>query len=60
LFILAVLLLVGNALVNDVRYYLAKFAGGPNPYEWSGALMVAAIILAGIPAYDLWTRNSKQ
>jgi amino acid transporter len=59
LFILAVLLLVGNALVNDVRYYLARFAGGANPYEWSGALMVAAIILAGIPAYYLWTRNSK-
>jgi amino acid transporter len=60
LFILAVLLLVGNALVNDVRYYLAKFAGGPNPYEWSGALMVAAIILAGIPAYYLWTSRSRQ
>jgi basic amino acid/polyamine antiporter, APA family len=60
LFILAVLVLVGNALVGDVRYYLAKFAGGPNPHEWSGALMVAAIILAGIPAYYLWTRNSRQ
>ncbi|MFL6214778.1 MAG: APC family permease [Blastocatellia bacterium] len=60
LFILAVLLLVGNALVNDIRYYLARFAGGPNPHEWSGALMVAAIILAGIPAYYLWTRSSRQ
>ncbi|HEY9233281.1 MAG TPA: amino acid permease [Blastocatellia bacterium] len=60
LFILAVLVLVGNALVGDVRYYLAKFAGGPNPHEWSGALMVAAIILAGIPAYYLWTRSRKQ
>ena len=60
LFILAVLLLVGNALVGDIRYYLAKWAGGPNPHEWSGALMVAAIILAGIPAYYLWTKNSRQ
>lgn len=54
LFILAVLFLIGNALLNDIRYYAAKFAGGPNPYEWSGALMVAAIILAGIPVYYIW------
>jgi amino acid transporter len=60
LFILAVLLLVCNALVGDIRYYLAKLAGGPNPHEWSGALMVAAIILAGIPAYYIWTKNSRQ
>jgi basic amino acid/polyamine antiporter, APA family len=60
LFILAVLLLVGNALVGDIRYYLARLAGGPNPHEWSGALMVAAIILAGIPAYYIWTKNSRQ
>lgn len=60
LFILAVLLLISNALINDLRYYAAKFAGGPNPYEWSGALMVAGIILAGIPVYYLWTRNHRQ
>ena len=60
LFILAVMLLIGNALVNDIRYYLAKMAGGPNPHEWSGALMVAVIILAGIPVYYLWTRLRKQ
>jgi len=60
LFILAVLLLVGNALVSDIRYYLAKMAGGPNPHEGSGALMVAAIILAGIPAYYLWEKRSRQ
>jgi Amino acid transporters len=60
LFILAVLLLVGNALVGDIRYYLVRLAGGPNPHEWSGALMVAAIILAGIPAYYIWTKNSRQ
>jgi APA family basic amino acid/polyamine antiporter len=56
LFILAVMLLIGNALVSDIRYYLAKFAGGPNPHEWSGALMVAAIILAGIPVYYIWVK----
>lgn len=60
LFILAVLLLVGNALVSDIRYYLAKLAGGPNPHEWSGALMVALIILVGIPAYYLWTRSARR
>jgi len=54
LFILAVMWLIGNALVGDIRYYAAKLAGGPNPHEWSGALMMAAIILAGIPAYYLW------
>jgi len=54
LFILAVLFLIGNALLNDIRYYVAKFGGGPNPFEWSGALMVAAIILAGIPVYYIW------
>jgi amino acid transporter len=56
LFILAVLLLVGNALWSDVRYYAARFAGGPNPHEWSGALMVFTIVLAGIPAYFIWKR----
>jgi APA family basic amino acid/polyamine antiporter len=54
LFILAVSLLLGNALLGDIRYYGAKFAGGPNPHEWSGALMVFAIILAGIPVYYIW------
>ena len=56
LFILAVALLVGNALLGDIRYYGAKLAGGPNPYEWSGALMVFAIILAGIPVYYVWKK----
>ncbi len=65
LFILAVLFLIGNALLNDIRYYIAQFAGGPNPYEWSGALMVAGIILAGIPVYYIWKaprsgRNDKR
>jgi hypothetical protein len=39
-----------------LRYYAARFAGGPNPYEWSGALMVFTIVLAGIPAYFIWKR----
>ncbi len=56
LFILAVLFLVGNALWSDLRYYAARVAGGPNPHEWSGALMVFAIVLAGIPAYFIWKR----
>ena len=60
LFILAVLFLVGNALVGDVRYYLAKFTGNADPQTWSGALIIAAIILAGIPAYYLWTRTRRQ
>src|SRR6185369_18029101 len=60
LFILAVLLLVGNALVGDIRYYLAMMTGDASAHEWSGALMVAAIVLAGIPAYYIWTKNRRQ
>jgi len=61
LFILAVAILLGNALLGDIRYYSAKLAGEPNPTEWSGALMVFAIILAGIPAYYIWkaTRSKR-
>lgn len=58
LFILAVALLLGNALQNDIRYYAAKLSGGQNPYEWSGALMVFGIILAGIPAYYIWQKTA--
>jgi len=62
LFILAVILLVGNALVEDLThglrdnfsYYRALFTGGALPYESSGALLVFAIVLAGIPAYFIW------
>jgi APA family basic amino acid/polyamine antiporter len=54
LFIIAVMLLIGNALFGDIRYYSASFSGGENPYEWSGALLVFAIVLAGIPAYYIW------
>ncbi|MFY9554026.1 MAG: amino acid permease [Blastocatellia bacterium] len=62
LFILAVFLLIGNALVEDLRhgfrdnfsYYRALFTGNALPYESSGALMVFAIVLAGIPAYYIW------
>jgi len=62
LFILAVILLVGNALVEDLRhalgdnfsYYRALFTGSKLPYDSSGALLVFAIVLAGIPAYFVW------
>ncbi|HEY3137104.1 MAG TPA: amino acid permease [Blastocatellia bacterium] len=62
LFILAVILLIGNALVEDLRnglrdnfsYYRALFGGHTLPYESSGALLVLVIVLAGIPAYFIW------
>ena len=62
LFILAVILLIGNALVDDLghglrdnfSYYRALFTGSALPYESSGALLVFAIVLAGIPAYFIW------
>jgi len=63
LFILAVLWLIGNAFVEDLRhalrdgfgYYRALFTGAALPYESSGALLVFVIVLAGIPAYYIWT-----
>jgi amino acid transporter len=63
LFILAVLWLIGNAFIEDLRhalgdgfgYYRALFTGGTLPYESSGALLVFVIVLAGIPAYYIWT-----
>jgi amino acid transporter len=62
LFILAVIFLIGNALIEDLRnglrdsfgYYRALFGGHPLPYESSGALLVLVIVLAGIPAYFIW------
>ncbi len=62
LFILAVLFLVGNALVEDLghglrdgfSYYRALFTGSTLPYESSGALLVLVIVLAGIPAFFVW------
>jgi amino acid transporter len=62
LFILAVILLIGNALIEDLNhglrdnfsYYRALFTGGKLPYDSSGALLVFTIVLAGIPAYFLW------
>jgi hypothetical protein len=57
-----VILLIGNALIEDLvhgmrdnfSYYRALFTGSSLPYESSGALLVFAIVLAGIPAYFLW------
>lgn len=65
LFIIAVILLIGNALVEDVTnglrdnfsYYRALFTGSALPYESSGALLVFAIVLAGIPAYLIWNAS---
>jgi amino acid transporter len=54
LFILAVMFLLGNALVDDVRYYSALLSGVDSPAPGSGALIVFAIILLGIPAYLIW------
>ncbi|HXG91824.1 MAG TPA: amino acid permease [Blastocatellia bacterium] len=63
LFILAVLFLVGNALIDDLKnlhYYASflkwAFAGGAAPTGTPGALLVFAIILTGIPAYFIWQR----
>lgn len=59
LFVIAVLLLFGNALLNDVRYYAAQVSGGPNRHDWSGALIVLAVVLLGIPAYYTWRRFAR-
>ncbi|HXG66871.1 MAG TPA: amino acid permease, partial [Blastocatellia bacterium] len=48
LFILAATFLLGNALWDDVKYYGGLKDAG------SGALMVFAIVLAGVPAYFIW------
>jgi len=62
MFILAVILLVGNAVIEDLGhatrdsfgYYRALFTGSELPYDSSGALLVFTIVLAGIPAYFIW------
>lgn len=56
LFILAVMFLLGNALKTDITYYYELLATGSSTAEWSGALMVAAIVLTGIPAYYIWQK----
>jgi APA family basic amino acid/polyamine antiporter len=56
LFILAVMLLLANALMDDVRYYQAWLSGVENPPAGSGALMVFGIILLGLPVYWIWQR----
>lgn len=60
LFILAVLVLLGNALFQDVRYYSELLSNGSSSSAQSGALLVFGIILTGIPAYFLWKRFSRQ
>lgn len=57
LFIIAVAILIGNALVNDFNNlgnYRLLFSGEAPASDWSAALMVFAIILLGIPAYLIW------
>lgn len=57
LFIVAVVILIGNALINDFNNlgnYRLLFSGGRPPSDWSAALMVFSIILLGIPAYFIW------
>ncbi|HJQ69402.1 MAG TPA: amino acid permease [Blastocatellia bacterium] len=57
LFIIAVAILIGNALINDFNNlgnYRLLFSGQSPPSDWSAALMVFSIILLGIPAYLIW------
>ena len=57
LFIIAVAILIGNALINDFNNlgnYQLLFSGQAPPSDWSAALMVFSIILLGIPAYLIW------
>jgi amino acid transporter len=58
LFILIVMFLLGNALLDDARYYLALLSGVVSPPAGSGALMVFGIILLGIPVYLIWKRTT--
>jgi amino acid transporter len=55
LFIIAVLFLLGNAVLDDLKYYgvvpTAQKADAP-----SGALIVFGLILLGVPFYYLWQR----
>ena len=58
LFILVVMFLLGNALADDLRYYLALWSGVTSPPAGSGALMVFGIILLVIPVYLIWKRTT--
>jgi amino acid transporter len=54
LFLLPVLFLLGNALIDDLTYYYAKLTGAVSSSTGSGALLVFGIILLGIPVYYVW------
>lgn len=56
LFLVATLFLLGSALADDVQYFSARLSGAARTASSSGAFLVAAIILAGVPAYYIWTR----
>jgi amino acid transporter len=60
LFILAVLILLGNALYQDINYYSELLSNGSSSSAQSGALLVFGIILSGIPAYFLWRKFSEK
>ena len=60
LFILAVMFLLGNALLEDLKYYQALLSGVQTSSSGSGALLVFGIILLGIPAYWIWHRATKE
>lgn len=57
LFILAAMLVLGNALIEDSKNALRLISGGSAPPGTGGTLLVFAIILIGIPIYYLWDRR---
>lgn len=54
IFILATLLIIGNALVADMTNIMVFLKQGIAPSGTGSILLVAGIILAGIPVYHLW------
>jgi amino acid transporter len=58
LFILAAVFLLGNALLDDLKYY-GILPAGATASSGSGALLVLGVILAGVPAYLLWQAYHK-
>ncbi len=59
LFILAVIVLLGNALVQDIRYCASWFTAATTTASQSGALLVLAIILAGVPVFYIWQKKGR-
>ena len=59
LFLFAALFLLGNAMLDDLRYY-GVLPGGSDSSTGSGVLLVFLIILAGIPVYLIWKAAHSQ